>query len=69
MKVGLLFNGQGSQQAGMGTDLYENLPGYKAYIDKASAILGYDLNELDQDEEKFDKHSTHNQPLWQWMQP
>ncbi|KMK53836.1 Malonyl CoA-acyl carrier protein transacylase [Fructobacillus sp. EFB-N1] len=61
MKVGLLFNGQGSQQAGMGADLYENLPGYKAYIDKASAILGYDLNELDQDEEKI-RQTQYAQP-------
>ncbi|GAO99280.1 ACP S-malonyltransferase [Fructobacillus ficulneus] len=53
MKVGLLFNGQGSQQAGMGTDLYDNLPGYRAYIDRASEILGYDLNQVDQDEEKI----------------
>nr|MBC9702321.1 ACP S-malonyltransferase [Leuconostoc sp.] len=42
MKIGLLFSGQGAQQAGMGTDLYEALPEYKSTIDRASEVLGYD---------------------------
>ncbi|MCO0832024.1 ACP S-malonyltransferase [Fructobacillus sp. W13] len=61
MKVGLLFNGQGSQKAGMGQDLYDNLPAFKAYIDKASEILGYDLVAVFNDEEKISQTK--------WAQP
>ena len=36
MKIGLLFSGQGAQQVGMGSDLYEALPVYRETIDQAS---------------------------------
>ena len=53
MKIGLLFSGQGAQQVGMGSDLYEALPVYRETIDQASAILGYDLAAVVQDETKI----------------
>lgn len=53
MKIGLLFSGQGAQQVGMGSDLYEALPVYRETIDQASAILGYDLATVVQDETKI----------------
>ncbi|WEV54381.1 ACP S-malonyltransferase [Leuconostocaceae bacterium ESL0723] len=61
MKLGLLFSGQGAQQAGMGLDLYENLPAYQSTIDQASAVLGYDLAELVADEDKI-KQTQYAQP-------
>lgn len=53
MKIGLLFSGQGAQQAGMGTDLYEALPEYKSTIDQASEVLGYDLSDVMKDADKI----------------
>ncbi|MDF7637255.1 ACP S-malonyltransferase [Leuconostocaceae bacterium ESL0958] len=50
MQVGLLFNGQGAQKAGMGVDLYENQPVFRQYIDRASEILDYDLLAVFQNE-------------------
>lgn len=43
MNIGILMSGQGAQKVGMATDLYANLPAYRATIDRASAVLGYDL--------------------------
>jgi [acyl-carrier-protein] S-malonyltransferase len=42
-KIGLLFSGQGSEVAGMGLDLYQNQPTYRAVIDQASQVTGLDL--------------------------
>ena len=42
----LLFPGQGSQEVGMGKELYENIPAAKTILDKAVDYLGYDLKEL-----------------------
>ena len=53
MKLGLLMSGQGAQQVGMGSDLYEALPVYRERIDQASEILGYDLATVVQDEAKI----------------
>lgn len=41
-----LFPGQGSQEVGMGKDLYEELPEARELLDKANEILGYDLKDL-----------------------
>ena len=41
MKVAFLYAGQGSQHPGMGQDLYEAYPAYRAVLD--SAEVGFDL--------------------------
>jgi phthiocerol/phenolphthiocerol synthesis type-I polyketide synthase E len=38
-RVAFLFSGQGSQHAGMGQDLYDNEPVYRAAIDRCGGIL------------------------------
>ncbi len=43
MKLGFLFAGQGSQHAGMGADLYEQYPAFRAVYD--SAEVDFDLKE------------------------
>lgn len=53
MKLGILFSGQGAQKAGMGADLYAALPVYRETIDQASQILGYDLQDVANDEAKI----------------
>lgn len=42
----LLFPGQGSQEIGMGKELYDFLPISKVLLDKANDILGFDLKDL-----------------------
>ena len=42
----LLFPGQGSQEVGMGKELYEQLPQARAILDEACSIVGYDLKNL-----------------------
>lgn len=44
MKLAFLFAGQGSQKAGMGRDLYENYPAFRAAFDAAS--LDFDLKRV-----------------------
>ena len=46
MKTGLLFPGQGSQEVGMGKELYENEPAARWVFDRADKILGRDLKGL-----------------------
>lgn len=43
MKTALLLGGQGAAMPTLGVDLYEQAPAYRAVIDQASDILGYDL--------------------------
>ena len=40
MKLGFLFAGQGSQHAGMGADLYEQYPAFRAVYDSAEVDFG-----------------------------
>ncbi len=42
-KTAILFAGQGAQAVGMGKDLAEKFPAAKAWFDRATAALGYDL--------------------------
>lgn len=42
----LLFPGQGSQAVGMGRELFDRVPQSAVILDKANAILGYDLKDL-----------------------
>lgn len=42
----LLFPGQGSQEVGMGKELYEQLPQAKAILDEACETAGFDLKDL-----------------------
>lgn len=42
----LLFPGQGSQEVGMGQELYEQLPQARAILDEACETAGYDLKDL-----------------------
>ncbi|MBQ6675036.1 MAG: ACP S-malonyltransferase [Ruminococcus sp.] len=41
-----LFSGQGSQYVGMAKELYEGFPAAKAYFDKASEVLGFDIADI-----------------------
>ena len=45
-KVVYLFPGQGSQQVGMGRDLYETYPAAREVFDEADRILGFPLSRL-----------------------
>lgn len=45
-KIAFIYPGQGAQKAGMGQDFYENSKRAKAVFDKASEILGLDMNAL-----------------------
>ena len=44
MKLAFLYAGQGSQHVGMGRDLYENYPAFRAVLD--SAPVDFDLKQL-----------------------
>ncbi len=46
MKLAFLFAGQGAQHVGMGKDLYEAYPAFRAVLDKADAAVDFDLKGL-----------------------
>ena len=43
MKLAFLYAGQGSQHAGMGQDVYETFPAFRASFDEAAAAVDFDL--------------------------
>ena len=46
MKLGFLYAGQGSQHPGMGADLYERFPTFRAVLDSAAEQVNFDLKEV-----------------------
>ena len=46
MKLAFLYAGQGSQHPGMGKDLYEAFPAFRAAFDQAAAAVDFDLKEV-----------------------
>jgi len=45
-KVAYIFPGQGSQQVGMGSDIYRQFPSARAVFDQADRNLGFPLSQL-----------------------
>ena len=46
MNLGFLYAGQGSQHPGMGADLYERFPTFRAVLDSAAEQVDFDLKEV-----------------------
>ncbi len=46
MKLGFLYAGQGSQHPGMGADLYEAYPAFRAVLDASAKAVDFDLKEV-----------------------
>lgn len=46
MAIGFLFPGQGSQEPGMGKDLYDSIPEAKLILDQAADIMDFDIRSM-----------------------
>ncbi len=46
MKKAFVFPGQGCQKAGMGLDLYQNIPASKEIFDTADRVLGFSISNI-----------------------
>ena len=63
MKLGFLYAGQGSQHPGMGADLYERFPTFRAVLDSAAEQVDFDLKEVSfTDAEGILKQTRYTQP-------
>lgn len=45
-KIAFIFSGQGAQYAGMGKELYDNIPASKEVYDKADEALGFKISSI-----------------------
>ncbi|RKM53989.1 [acyl-carrier-protein] S-malonyltransferase [Butyrivibrio sp. X503] len=61
-KIAFLFAGQGSQYAGMGKDLYENIPEVKSLFDSAEGIRPGTLTQMFSGTEEELKKTENTQP-------
>jgi [acyl-carrier-protein] S-malonyltransferase len=59
-KVAYVFPGQGSQNVGMGLDLYNSYPSAKGVFDEADASLGFPLSHLCFEGPEEELTKTHN---------
>lgn len=63
MKLGFLYAGQGAQHPGMGEDLYEAFPAFRAVLDAAQAEVDFDLKRICfQDPEGVLNQTRYTQP-------
>ena len=58
--IAYVFPGQGSQQVGMGRDLYDNVTAAKAVFDQADRVLGFPLSRLCFEGPEEELHQTVN---------
>lgn len=62
-KIAFLFPGQGAQYVGMGKELYDNFEEFRHIFEKATALLGYSLEEVCfNSEEEFLGRTDNTQP-------
>ena len=65
MKLGFLYAGQGSQHPGMGADLYDAYPAFRAVLD--SAEVDFDLKEVCfTDSQGLINQTRYTQPCCPW---
>lgn len=63
MKLGFLYAGQGSQHPGMGADLYEACPAFRAVLDRVQAEVDFDLKSVSfQDPDGVLNQTRYTQP-------
>ena len=60
MKIAFIFSGQGSQNIGMGMELYDNILICRETLDKANELLDFDIKELIFNGKKEDLDITEN---------
>ena len=62
--IGFIFPGQGSQEAGMGKDLYDSLPEAHNILDRAVATMDFDIRSMMFDGDEGELSDTqYSQPL------